>query len=103
MKIMVFGAFQGTVEMSMEDNCLFGRVLHIKDVVTYEARTPQDLEWAFRRAVIDYIASFEGGLNKAKLIQMLDLAILLGKELSEQVDLMSAYLEENAKPECIGV
>lgn len=92
--VMVFGAFQGSIETSMEDNCLFGRVLGIKDVVTYESKTPQGLEEAFRHAVINYISSEMSRGNRPALIQALDLALVLSKELNDQIDLMGKYLEE---------
>jgi predicted HicB family RNase H-like nuclease len=54
-KVMSYGEFQGTAEVSLEDNCLFGRVLHIDDVITYEANSPQELRKAFEEAVDDYL------------------------------------------------
>jgi predicted HicB family RNase H-like nuclease len=54
-KVMSYGEFQGTAEVSLEDNCLFGRILHIDDVITYEADSPQQLKLAFEEAVNDYL------------------------------------------------
>ena len=54
-KVMSYLEFQGTTEMSMEDNCLFGRILHIDDVITYEANSPQELRKAFEESVDDYL------------------------------------------------
>lgn len=51
-----YKGFQGSSEVSFDDNCLFGKILHIDDLVTYEADTPQDLEAAFQQAVEDYLA-----------------------------------------------
>lgn len=88
-KILSFGAFKGSIETSMEDNCLYGRILGIRDVVTYEANTPQELKLQFQRAVIEYFEI----TNKEDLIHLLDMAIELGKDLNAQINAMTTYLE----------
>lgn len=45
----------GTAEVSLEDNCLHGRLKFIKDLVTYEAQTVAGLKAAFVKAVDDYL------------------------------------------------
>jgi predicted HicB family RNase H-like nuclease len=65
--VLSYGEFQGSADISVEDNCLFGRILHIDDVVTYEADSPQELEEAFKTAVDDYLAFCkEEGHNPCK-------------------------------------
>lgn len=54
-KTFKYKGFIGSVEVSLEDNCLFGEVLHINDLVNYEADSPQQLEAEFRLAVDDYL------------------------------------------------
>lgn len=46
----------GSAEISFEDNTLHGKLLHVRDLVTYEADNPNELEAAFREAVDDYLA-----------------------------------------------
>lgn len=46
----------GSVEVSVEDNVLHGKILHIRDMVTYEADSPQGLQAAFEEAVDEYMA-----------------------------------------------
>ena len=87
--VMIFGGFQGSIELSMEDNCMFGRILNIKDVVTYEAQTPQELEIAFRDAVVDYFKI----ASRDDLVRALDMAIQLAEELGEQITAMGTWLE----------
>lgn len=48
--------YNGSVEVSFEDNCLHGRVLFIDDIVTYEGENPEDLESSFKDAVDRYVA-----------------------------------------------
>jgi predicted HicB family RNase H-like nuclease len=46
--------YTGSVEISVEDNCLYGRILDIDDLVTYEGQTVQELQAAFRESVEEY-------------------------------------------------
>ena len=47
----------GSIEASLEDNCLFGKVLFIKALVSYEVKTVAELDAAFREAVEDYLTT----------------------------------------------
>mgnify|MGYP001116880057 CR=1 FL=1 len=53
--MMKYKKYIGSTEISMEDNILHGKLLYIKDLVTYEADSPQSLEEAFKEAVDYYI------------------------------------------------
>ncbi|SOD99952.1 hypothetical protein [Caenispirillum bisanense] len=46
----------GSVEFSAEDGVFHGRLLAIRDLVTYEADDRHGLTAAFREAVDDYLA-----------------------------------------------
>jgi predicted HicB family RNase H-like nuclease len=50
----------GSIEASIEDNCLFGKLLFIKALVSYEGKTVAELDAAFCNAVDDYIQTCEG-------------------------------------------
>lgn len=52
-----FKGYQGTVEVSIDDGVLFGKIANINDLVTYEADTVAGLRKAFEEAVADYIAT----------------------------------------------
>lgn len=45
----------GSVEFSSEDNVLYGKILGINDLVSYEAESVQELKTAFIEAVEDYL------------------------------------------------
>jgi predicted HicB family RNase H-like nuclease len=47
--------YSGSVEVSVEDGCLHGRLLHIVDIITYEGRTVPDVATAFEVAVDEYL------------------------------------------------
>jgi len=51
--------YSGSIETSKKDRCLFGKILFITDLVTYEAETVDKLEKEFIAAVDDYIATCE--------------------------------------------
>jgi predicted HicB family RNase H-like nuclease len=57
MKEMKYKGYIGSVEVSEADNCLFGKLLHINDLGTYEAETPRQLVDAFHEATDDYLAT----------------------------------------------
>ena len=39
-----YKSFLSSVEYSVDDNCLFGKVMFIKSLLTYEGETLQELE-----------------------------------------------------------
>ena len=59
MKLMKYEGFYGTVEASVEDGCLFGKLEFIDPLVNYEGETVQEIEAAFHEAVDDYIETCE--------------------------------------------
>jgi len=59
-----YNGYTGSIEVSLEDNCLYGKILFIQDLVTYRAGSPAELEKAFKEAVDDYIKTCrESGRN----------------------------------------
>ncbi|TNG91551.1 type II toxin-antitoxin system HicB family antitoxin, partial [Pasteurellaceae bacterium USgator41] len=67
METMKFKGFVGSIEISISDNILHGKLLHINGLITYEAETPSALESAFHDAVEDYLADCEArGINPQK-------------------------------------
>lgn len=72
--LLRYKGFLGSIEVSIGDNCLHGKILFIDDIVTYEAESPAQLEAEFKAAVEDYLATckelgrdpnkpFSGSLN----------------------------------------
>lgn len=50
-----YKGYQGTAVV--EEGYIWGEILHIRDMVTYEAHTPEELKKAFEQAVEGYLAS----------------------------------------------
>lgn len=55
MKPLQYKSYLGSIECSVEEGCLHGKILHINDLVTYEAQTVPELEAAFKESVDDYL------------------------------------------------
>jgi predicted HicB family RNase H-like nuclease len=55
--LLRYKGFLGSIEVSIGDNCIHGKILFIDDVVTYEAESPAQLEAEFKAAVEDYLAT----------------------------------------------
>jgi len=53
--VLRFDDFIGSVHFSAEDECFFGKIEGIDDLVTFEGRDVEELKKAFREAVEDYI------------------------------------------------
>ena len=74
MNVFRYKNFIGSIEVSTDDKCLYGKLLYINDLVTYEAKTILQLEKEFKHAVDDYLKTckelnreplkpFKGSLN----------------------------------------
>ena len=57
--MLEYKGFFGSVEYSLEDECLFGKILGISDLVLYEGNSIQELKKIFYEAVDEYIADCE--------------------------------------------
>jgi len=66
-KYLEYRGYTGSVELSIEDDCIFGEVLFVRDLVTYEAQTVTELQKEFHVAVDDYLETCtELGLEPKK-------------------------------------
>ena len=54
-KVLKYKNYMGSVEYDLDDKCLYGKILFIDDLVTYEGETVEELENSFREMVEDYI------------------------------------------------
>ena len=53
--MMEYKGYSGSVEYSLTDNVLFGKVLGIKGLISYEGESIQSLRQDFEEAVDDYL------------------------------------------------
>lgn len=52
---MKYRDYLGNVEYSAEDNCFYGKILGINDLVTFEGMSVAELKNAFEESVEDYL------------------------------------------------
>lgn len=53
--VLSYKGYTGSLQVSVEDNCLYGRIEGIDDLVTYEAQTVEEARAAFQEAVDHYL------------------------------------------------
>lgn len=59
-----YKGYTGSMQVSIEDNCLYGRVLLIDDLITYEGQTEEEVLTAFQESVDHYLRTCaEQGLS----------------------------------------
>lgn len=56
MKYLEYKNYTGSIEYSSEDNLLFGQVLGIQGLISYEGVTGKELEEDFKSAIEDYLS-----------------------------------------------
>jgi predicted HicB family RNase H-like nuclease len=56
MNNLAYKGYTGTIEASIEDNCLHGQILFIEDIITYEGVTVDDIKASFKEAVDRYLS-----------------------------------------------
>lgn len=59
MKVLNYNGYVGSVELSLEDEVMHGKIEFINDLITYEGSNVPELKAAFEEAVDDYIATCE--------------------------------------------
>ncbi len=52
---MKYKGYVGSVEVDVDEGVFYGKLLHIRDLVNYEADTPGNLKIAFMEAVDEYL------------------------------------------------
>lgn len=55
---LMYKGYKGSVEYSEEDHCLYGKVLGISSLLSYEGETLEELERDFRRVVEEFVNPF---------------------------------------------
>jgi len=63
--LIAYKGFKGSVEYSAEDDCLFGKIVGVNDLISYEAQDLPGIKKAFEEAVEEYIGILEERKPKA--------------------------------------
>jgi len=64
MKYLEYKGYTGSIEYSAEDNLLYGQVLGIRGLISYEGLTGKDLEADFKQAIDTYLADCKAANRK---------------------------------------
>ena len=59
MKYLEYKGYSGSIEYSEEDNLLYGKVLGVQGLISYEGLTGKDLEADFAEAIDTYLVDCE--------------------------------------------
>ena len=54
-QLLSYKEYQGSAEISLDDDCLYGKILLVSDLIIYEAQTVPALRLAFQAAVDNYL------------------------------------------------
>ena len=77
---MKYKGYYGSIVASTEDNCLYGKLLFIRPLVSYEGQTVAELQAAFHEAVDDYLETCQklatNRKHPAKGLSMFGLAMV---------------------------
>lgn len=55
-KLLNYKGYHGTVEYSLKDQVLYGKVIDVNSLISYEGKDIPELEKDFKGAVDDYLA-----------------------------------------------
>lgn len=83
--LLNYKGYSGSIECSIEDDCLHGKVLFIEDIVTYEGDTPSALKTAFEGAIDRYLAYCEKTGNPANKAYSGGFNVRVSPELHRQI------------------
>jgi predicted HicB family RNase H-like nuclease len=76
--------YQGSIGASIKDNCLYGKILFINDLILYEGNTLDELKKNFEEAVDDYLETCkEAGIEPKKPFKG-TFNVRIGQELHEK-------------------
>jgi predicted HicB family RNase H-like nuclease len=64
MKYLEYKGYTGSIEYSEDDGLLFGKVLGIKGLISYEGETGKDLEKDFKEVINEYLTDCEANGKK---------------------------------------
>lgn len=67
MSVLTYRGYTATVEYDAEGQVLYGRVIDLRDVITFQSDTAADVEREFHKSVDEYLAfCAEQGIEPAK-------------------------------------
>ncbi|WGS85745.1 type II toxin-antitoxin system HicB family antitoxin [Methylomonas sp. UP202] len=84
MNCFSYKGYQGSVETSIQDKCLYGKLLNITDLILYEGNTVDELEQNFKASVDDYLEHCKQQNKPPKKPFKGSFNVRIGQELHEK-------------------
>jgi len=94
-EVMCYRGYKGTIEYSLEDNVLHGRVLGIKSILSYEGNTLSELKKDFESLIDEYLEDCKRNNESPEKPYKQNIVINLEPDLQEKLYLYSALHNEN--------
>jgi predicted HicB family RNase H-like nuclease len=88
--LLNYKGYYGNVEYSSEDDCFFGKLIGINDLVTFEGKSTDELKTAFHEAVDDYLLMCERHGKPPEKAYKGSFNVRIQPELHRQAALMAA-------------
>ena len=82
--LLLHRGYSGSIEVSIEDRCLYGKILFISDLISYEGNDVNELENSFKEAVDDYIEACEEKGTSPEVPFKGSFNIRIGEELHQR-------------------
>ncbi|MBD7895122.1 type II toxin-antitoxin system HicB family antitoxin [Limosilactobacillus sp. Sa3CUN2] len=89
-KLLKYKGYQGTVEYSLEDKVLYGKVIGIRSLISYEGKTIDELETDFRESLDDYLEMCEKHGKRPEVSYSGTFNVRIPSKLHEKVAIYSA-------------
>lgn len=93
MNKLTYKTYTGTVEASVEDGCLHGKILFIEDIITYEGNTVDEIKASFEEAVEHYLAYCDETGKPANKPYSGTFNVRVGQELHRKAVEVACYRE----------
>jgi predicted HicB family RNase H-like nuclease len=91
-KTLQYKGFLGSIEMDLDEFFMFGELLFINDLITYEAKSLEDLQREFEASVDDYLETCKKLERNPQKPYSGTFNVRIGAELHRQVAMHSLLL-----------
>ena len=91
-KVLTYKEYIGSIEVDLDEYILYGQILFIRDLITYEANNPSNLKKEFQIAVDDYIETCHSLGREPQKPYKGSFNIRIGQDLHREAAIQ-AYLE----------
>jgi predicted HicB family RNase H-like nuclease len=95
MRHLEYKGYTGTIEYSAEDGLLYGKVLGINGLISYEGETGKDLEADFREAINAYLEDCTSSGKKPEKPFKGSFNVRIPAELHQKAALMAMEAKES--------